>query len=198
MRASYRTCARLNCLVVPDLPLCAMPCRKRRARCSSRSPSFTKVRTPTCGAWCTWLSRTSALGSDEVIIITSSLMKDMNSKTDLYRSNAIRVLCSITDAQLLGQIERYLKQARSIATAPMCSLQRCPLRSTICSICDKELDVVHEHALLTFQVLNRVLPGCSTDRATYDCAVWMFRAVGRVFIAVGLDCKKSCGATGGG
>ncbi|KAK9828743.1 hypothetical protein WJX72_001875 [[Myrmecia] bisecta] len=49
--------------------------------------------------------------SDEVIMITSSLMKDMNSKTDLYRSNAIRVLCSITDAQLLGQIERYLKQA---------------------------------------------------------------------------------------
>lgn len=49
-------------------------------------------------------------GADEVIIITSSLMKDMNSKTDLYRSNAIRVLCSITDSQLLGQIERYLKQ----------------------------------------------------------------------------------------
>jgi coatomer protein complex subunit gamma len=49
--------------------------------------------------------------SDEVIIVTSSLMKDMNSKVDLYRSNAIRVLCSITDAGLLGQIERYLKQA---------------------------------------------------------------------------------------
>ena len=53
-------------------------------------------------------------GSDEVIIITSSLMKDMNSKTDLYRSNAIRVLCSITDSQLLGQIERYLKQVRTL------------------------------------------------------------------------------------
>ena len=44
--------------------------------------------------------------ADEVIIITSSLMKDMNSKTDLYRSNAIRVLCSITETQLLAQIER--------------------------------------------------------------------------------------------
>ena len=43
--------------------------------------------------------------------MTSSLMKDMNSKIDLYRSNAIRVLCSITDAGLLCQIERYLKQA---------------------------------------------------------------------------------------
>ena len=46
-----------------------------------------------------------------VIIIVSSLMKDMNSKTELYRSNAIRVLCSITDSQILAQIDRYLKQA---------------------------------------------------------------------------------------
>ena len=52
-------------------------------------------------------------GKDEVIIIMSSLMKDMHSKTDMYRSNAIRVLCSIcgADTQLLVQIERYLKQA---------------------------------------------------------------------------------------
>ena len=38
-------------------------------------------------------------------------MKDMNSKVDLYRANSIRVLCSITDSSLLGQIERFLKQA---------------------------------------------------------------------------------------
>lgn len=49
--------------------------------------------------------------ADEVIIVTSSLMKDMNSKTDLFRANAIRVLCRITDGALLGQIERYIKQA---------------------------------------------------------------------------------------
>lgn len=49
--------------------------------------------------------------SDEVIIVTSSLMKDMNSKIDLYRANAIRVLCCIADSAILGQIERYLKQA---------------------------------------------------------------------------------------
>ncbi|XP_068320758.1 coatomer subunit gamma-like isoform X1 [Pyrus communis] len=49
--------------------------------------------------------------ADEVIIVTSSLMKDMNSKTDMYRANAIRVLCQITDGTLLTQIERYLKQA---------------------------------------------------------------------------------------
>ena len=43
--------------------------------------------------------------------MTSSLMKDMNSKTDMYRANAIRVLCRIIDSTLLTQIERYLKQA---------------------------------------------------------------------------------------
>lgn len=47
----------------------------------------------------------------KVIIVTSSLMKDMNSRTDMYRANAIRVLCRITDGTLLTQIERYLKQA---------------------------------------------------------------------------------------
>ncbi|KAL9269657.1 Coatomer subunit gamma-like protein, partial [Drosera capensis] len=49
--------------------------------------------------------------SDEVIIVTSSLMKDMNSKNDMYKANAIRVLCRITEGTLLTQIERYLKQA---------------------------------------------------------------------------------------
>jgi len=49
--------------------------------------------------------------SDDVIIVMSSLTKDMNSKTDLYRANAIRVLTGITDNTLLGQVERYLKQA---------------------------------------------------------------------------------------
>jgi len=35
----------------------------------------------------------------------------MNSKVDIYRASSIRVLCSITDSSLLGQIERFLKQA---------------------------------------------------------------------------------------
>jgi coatomer protein complex subunit gamma len=36
----------------------------------------------------------------------------MHSKNDLYRANAIRVLCSICDATMMTQIERFLKQAR--------------------------------------------------------------------------------------
>mmetsp|Transcript_18958 Transcript_18958/g.55693 ORF Transcript_18958/g.55693 Transcript_18958/m.55693 type:complete len:886 (-) Transcript_18958:349-3006(-) len=52
--------------------------------------------------------------AEEVIIVTATLTKDMNSKHDLYRANAIRVLSKIisqTDPSMLAQIERHLKQA---------------------------------------------------------------------------------------
>ncbi|RHY29103.1 hypothetical protein DYB32_005431 [Aphanomyces invadans] len=52
-----------------------------------------------------------ATPSDSVIIVTQSLSKDMNSDTDLYRANAIRVLCRIIDTSTLAAIERYIKQA---------------------------------------------------------------------------------------
>mmetsp|Transcript_26121 Transcript_26121/g.24956 ORF Transcript_26121/g.24956 Transcript_26121/m.24956 type:complete len:938 (-) Transcript_26121:178-2991(-) len=48
---------------------------------------------------------------DDVIIVTSSLTKDMNTGEDLYRANSMRVLAKIIDAAMLGAIERYLKQA---------------------------------------------------------------------------------------
>ncbi|CAH0555229.1 unnamed protein product [Brassicogethes aeneus] len=49
--------------------------------------------------------------ADDVIIVTSSLTKDMTGKEDIYRPAAIRALCSITDATMLQAIERYMKQA---------------------------------------------------------------------------------------
>ncbi|XP_044755635.1 coatomer subunit gamma [Coccinella septempunctata] len=49
--------------------------------------------------------------ADDVIIVTSSLTKDMTGKEDLYRAAAIRALCSITDGAMLQAIERYMKQA---------------------------------------------------------------------------------------
>ncbi|KAF0689922.1 Aste57867_18663 [Aphanomyces stellatus] len=52
-----------------------------------------------------------ATPSDSVIIVTQSLSKDMNCDTDLYRANAIRVLCRIIDTSTLAAIERYIKQA---------------------------------------------------------------------------------------
>mmetsp|Transcript_4089 Transcript_4089/g.7148 ORF Transcript_4089/g.7148 Transcript_4089/m.7148 type:complete len:938 (+) Transcript_4089:116-2929(+) len=48
---------------------------------------------------------------ENVIIVIQSLMKDMNSTVDLYRANAIRVLCKIIDASILSQTDRYIKQA---------------------------------------------------------------------------------------
>jgi coatomer protein complex subunit gamma len=49
--------------------------------------------------------------SEEIIIVTASLTKDMNSDVDMFRANAIRVLCKIVEANMLMQIERYMKQA---------------------------------------------------------------------------------------
>lgn len=48
---------------------------------------------------------------DDVIIVTSSLTKDMTCDVDLYRANALRVLTRIVDPAMLGAIERYVKQA---------------------------------------------------------------------------------------
>ncbi|XP_043249063.1 coatomer subunit gamma [Colletes gigas] len=49
--------------------------------------------------------------AEDVIIVTSSLTKDMTGKEDLYRAAAIRALCTITDGGMLTAIERYMKQA---------------------------------------------------------------------------------------
>lgn len=49
--------------------------------------------------------------AEDVIIVTSSLTKDMTGKEDMFRGSAIRALCTITDSQMLAGIERYLKQA---------------------------------------------------------------------------------------
>ncbi|KAJ8047390.1 Coatomer subunit gamma-2 [Holothuria leucospilota] len=49
--------------------------------------------------------------ADDVIIVTSSLTKDMTGKEDLYRAAAIRALCKITDSTMLQAIERFMKQA---------------------------------------------------------------------------------------
>jgi len=49
--------------------------------------------------------------AEDVIIVTSSLTKDMTGKEDNYRAPAIRALCTITDPVMLQAIERYMKQA---------------------------------------------------------------------------------------
>lgn len=64
--------------------------------------------------------------AEDVIIVTSSLTKDMTGKEDAYRASAIRALCAITDPAMLQAIERYMKQAivdrgASIASAALVS-----------------------------------------------------------------------------
>jgi len=49
--------------------------------------------------------------AEDVIIVTSSLTKDMTGKEDMFRASAIRALAQITDSSMLPGIERYLKQA---------------------------------------------------------------------------------------
>ena len=47
--------------------------------------------------------------TDSAIIIVSSLTKDLTSNVETYRSNAIRLLSRIGDAQLLTQIDRFMR-----------------------------------------------------------------------------------------
>lgn len=49
--------------------------------------------------------------SDSGLIVVACLSKDMVSKIDLFRANSIRVLAKIMDASMVGQMERFLKQA---------------------------------------------------------------------------------------
>ncbi|KAJ2708904.1 coatomer subunit gamma, partial [Coemansia sp. D1744] len=50
--------------------------------------------------------------SEDVIMVTSSLMKDMQPKSEItYRANAIRALCKIVDPSMLPGIERFIKSA---------------------------------------------------------------------------------------
>ncbi|KAH8851483.1 Coatomer subunit gamma-2 [Schistosoma japonicum] len=49
--------------------------------------------------------------ADDVIIVTSSLTKDMTGPEVAFRGPAIRALCAITDSAMVQSIERYLKQA---------------------------------------------------------------------------------------
>jgi coatomer protein complex subunit gamma len=93
--------------------------------------------------------------ADEVIIVTSSLMKDMNSKNDLYRANSIRVLCCIADSAMLCQIERYLKQAivdRSDAVSSAALVSATHLTHI-------DLDIVRRWSSEIQEALNSSSPG---------------------------------------
>jgi coatomer subunit gamma len=80
----------------------------------------------------------------EVMIVTNSLMKDMNSPQELYRANAIRVLRTIIDPSLLQQIERYFKQ---------CIVDKAPVRHT--SYLCRFVFTLHVHVYWWLLLLER-------------------------------------------
>ncbi|XP_043934356.1 coatomer subunit gamma-1 [Protopterus annectens] len=66
---------------------------------------------PTLRRMCYLTIKEMANIAEDVIIVTSSLTKDMTGKDDNYRGPAVRALCKITDSTMLQAIERYMKQA---------------------------------------------------------------------------------------
>uniref|UniRef100_UPI00398E660E coatomer subunit gamma-1 n=1 Tax=Pristiophorus japonicus TaxID=55135 RepID=UPI00398E660E len=66
---------------------------------------------PTLRRMCYLTIKEMATIAEDVIIVTSSLTKDMTGKEDNYRGPAVRALCKITDITMLQAIERYMKQA---------------------------------------------------------------------------------------
>lgn len=76
--------------------------------------------------------------ADHVMMVTSSLTKDISGKDDNYRAAALRALCEITDSTNLQSIERYIKQ---------CIVDRNSSVSSAAIVCalrlfDKNSDVV--------------------------------------------------------
>lgn len=51
-------------------------------------------------------------------IVTSSLVKDISSKIDLFRMNALRTIPLVLDSSNMVQIERYLKTVLKYSINP--------------------------------------------------------------------------------
>jgi coatomer protein complex subunit gamma len=49
--------------------------------------------------------------AEQVFVASSSLVRDINSNKEMFRTNAIRTLRKVTDATMLGPMERFLRQA---------------------------------------------------------------------------------------
>ncbi|KAJ6668344.1 hypothetical protein lerEdw1_015721 [Lerista edwardsae] len=69
------------------------------------------INQPTLRRMCYLTIKEMSRIAEDVIIVTSSLTKDMTGKDDNYRGPAVRALCQITDTTMLQAIERYMKQA---------------------------------------------------------------------------------------
>jgi len=105
----------------------------------------------------------------EVIIVVQSLCKDMNNSVDIYRSNSIRTLAKIIDGSMLGQIDRYIKQAivdsndTVSSAALLCGLQLAPSAPDVIKRWVNEVqtalttktDMVQFHALALMRTIKQ-------------------------------------------
>uniref|UniRef100_A0A1I8AV09 Adaptin_N domain-containing protein n=1 Tax=Steinernema glaseri TaxID=37863 RepID=A0A1I8AV09_9BILA len=110
--------------------------------------------------------------ADDVIIVISSLTKDMTGREELYRAPAIRSLCRITDNDMLQAIERYMKQAivdksAAVASAALVSsLHLLKQSSEIIRRWANEIQVVvsHDNPMVQYHALVLLCHIRSSDR----------------------------------
>ncbi|KAL0902606.1 hypothetical protein ABMA27_000438 [Loxostege sticticalis] len=110
--------------------------------------------------------------AQDVIIVTSSLTKDMTGKEDLYRAAAIRALCSITDSTMLQAIERYMKQAivdKNPAVSSAALVSALHLSATVPDLVRRWVNeaqeaVMSENAMVSYHALAVVAGARRNDR----------------------------------
>uniref|UniRef100_A0A1E1WA37 Coatomer subunit gamma n=1 Tax=Pectinophora gossypiella TaxID=13191 RepID=A0A1E1WA37_PECGO len=110
--------------------------------------------------------------AQDVIIVTSSLTKDMTGKEDLYRAAAIRALCSITDSTMLQAIERYMKQAivdKNPAVSSAALVSALHLSATVPDLVrrwanEAQEAVMSDHVMVSYHALAVVASARKNDR----------------------------------
>jgi len=122
---------------------------------------------------------------ENVIIVIQSLTKDMNSQVDLYRANAIRVLCKIIDASILGQIDRYIKQA---------VVDRSPLVSSSALICGNQMAEDLEKREVVRRWVNEVQESVnsSSDMVQYQAVALLYTIKSHDRLAIGRLVQQYC------
>ncbi|XP_028177225.1 coatomer subunit gamma-2-like [Ostrinia furnacalis] len=110
--------------------------------------------------------------AQDVIIVTSSLTKDMTGKEDLYRAAAIRALCCITDSTMLQAIERYMKQAivdKNPAVSSAALVSALHLSATVPDLVRRWVNeaqeaIMSENAMVSYHALAVVAGARRNDR----------------------------------
>ncbi|KAK0405717.1 hypothetical protein QR680_018154 [Steinernema hermaphroditum] len=124
--------------------------------------------------------------ADDVIIVISSLTKDMTGREELYKAPAIRALRRITDSELLQTIERYMKQAivaksSAVASAALVSsvhlLKQSPevIRRWANEIQEA---VSHDHPMVQYHALVLLYHIRSSDRLAVNKLVQKYSKSG--------------------